>query len=406
MAQLTTQAGSDKHLSPLPEVLFHGLIAVSATAWLSLLFTLALCGFLTHRLVVFARQYGVFCPQNQFVVLIYNLVLADIQQSVAFAVNTHWLYKNAIDAPSIACFIQGWFMSTGDLASGVFILAIAVHTFWTVVYNYRMRGLHFGLFILACWLIIIAMAVIGVALHQDDLYTRAGAWCWISSNYDKERLYLHYLWIFMIEFSTIIIYAVLFVILRRRVKPIPGAHLANKSMSSRAEKAAYYMVIYPMAYVLLTLPLAAGRMSSMTGREPTLGYYCFAGGMIASCGWVDVVLYAYTRRMLLFHTKPEITPPTSNFSRSATTIAASQVSNSAVSLGSESAVSIGESENSMEMIDFLATSNMPDGKPAETTAFSGPGGLYRSKLCTIKTPKYVYGFKFTRTPVQKDFSNV
>ncbi|KAI9709425.1 MAG: hypothetical protein M1812_007702 [Candelaria pacifica] len=405
MATLSTQSGSEKYLSPLPEVLYHGLIAVSITAWLSLVFTISLFGFLTYRLVVFAREHGVFCAQNQFIILIYNLVLADIQQSAAFAINTHWLHLNAINAPSAACFVQGWFMSTGDLASGVFILAIAVHTFWTVVYNYRMRGSHFGLCILACWVVVIAMALIGVGLHQNDLYTRAGAWCWISSEYDKERLYLHYLWIFMIEFSTVIIYAVIFYILRLRTKPNPILRASNRTMSSRAEKAAYCMVIYPLAYVFLTLPLAAGRMASMTGREPSLAYYCFAGGMIASCGWVDVILYAYTRRTLLFHTKPTNASTTSLVPNSATKGNASKLSSQTTSLASESVVSVGDCENGLCMMDFLAESSSKNPNIDTATALS-INEAYRSKICTIKTPKYVYGFKFTRTPVRKDFSAV
>jgi hypothetical protein len=59
------------------------------------------------------------------------------------------------------------------------------------------------------------------------------------------------------------------------------------------------MIVYPIAYILLTLPLAAGRVASMTGRSPPLMYYCVAGAMMASCGFVDVALYMYTRKALV-----------------------------------------------------------------------------------------------------------
>ncbi|OAF61005.1 hypothetical protein VC83_02618 [Pseudogymnoascus destructans] len=36
------------------------------------------------------------------------------------------------------CFAQEWFVSTGDLASSVFICTIAVHTFFAVVKDYRL----------------------------------------------------------------------------------------------------------------------------------------------------------------------------------------------------------------------------------------------------------------------------
>ncbi|EHL00660.1 hypothetical protein M7I_3404 [Glarea lozoyensis 74030] len=63
-------------------------------------------------------------------------------------------------------------------------------------------------------------------------------------------------------------------------------------------RTARYMIVYPIAYIILTLPLAAGRVASMTGRKPPLMFFCVAGAMMASCGFVDVALYIYTRKAL------------------------------------------------------------------------------------------------------------
>lgn len=60
-----------------------------------------------------------------------------------------------------------------------------------------------------------------------------------------------------------------------------------------------YMIIYPIAYVVLSLPLAAGRMASTRGETPGVTYFCLAGAMMASSGLVDAVLYTATRRALL-----------------------------------------------------------------------------------------------------------
>lgn len=64
------------------------------------------------------------------------------------------------------------------------------------------------------------------------------------------------------------------------------------------------MIIYPTIYVLCTLPLAAGRMASMNGHTIPYWYYCLAGAAITSCGWLDVLLYAFTRRALVFSDIP------------------------------------------------------------------------------------------------------
>ena len=64
-------------------------------------------------------------------------------------------------------------------------------------------------------------------------------------------------------------------------------------------RTARYMIVYPFAYVILTLPLAAGRVASMAGRKPPLMFFCVAGIMMASCGFIDVALYIYTRKALV-----------------------------------------------------------------------------------------------------------
>jgi hypothetical protein len=59
------------------------------------------------------------------------------------------------------------------------------------------------------------------------------------------------------------------------------------------------MIAYPLVYVALTLPLAAGRVSAMLGNSPSVTYYCVSGAMMASCGVIDVLLYISTRKALL-----------------------------------------------------------------------------------------------------------
>jgi hypothetical protein len=67
----------------------------------------------------------------------------------------------------------------------------------------------------------------------------------------------------------------------------------------RILRTARIMVIYPFAYVSLTLPLAAARVATMAGKEPPLGFFPVAGSLMASCGFVDVILYLWTRKALL-----------------------------------------------------------------------------------------------------------
>lgn len=59
------------------------------------------------------------------------------------------------------------------------------------------------------------------------------------------------------------------------------------------------MLVYPIAYTCLTLPLASYRMASQSGNEPSQSILIFAGSFMASCGWVDVLIYLATRRTIL-----------------------------------------------------------------------------------------------------------
>lgn len=78
-----------------------------------------------------------------------------------------------------------------------------------------------------------------------------------------------------------------------------GVHDPFAVSRNRIMRTAGYMVVYPLAYVALTLPLAAGRVSAMAHKTPPLMFYCVAGGLMAACGVVDVALYVYTRKSLV-----------------------------------------------------------------------------------------------------------
>jgi hypothetical protein len=106
-------------------------------------------------------------------------------------------------------------------------------------------------------------------------------------------LWLHYLWIFIVEFGTIAIYGHVFIHLRGRIRSIV---INDTTKLSRATK---FMVLYPAVYVILTLPIAVGRMVAMTGTAMPDVFFCIAGSLLTSCGWIDALLYALTRRILV-----------------------------------------------------------------------------------------------------------
>lgn len=72
---------------------------------------------------------------------------------------------------------------------------------------------------------------------------------------------------------------------------------------SRLNRVVVYMVIYPLVYLVLSLPLAAGRMSTARHAVASKAYFAVAGSLMALSGLVDVAVYTLTRRHLLLDTE-------------------------------------------------------------------------------------------------------
>ena len=60
-------------------------------------------------------------------------------------------------------------------------------------------------------------------------------------------------------------------------------------------------LLYPVIYVVCTAPLALGRVATMAKADVPISYFCIAGALIGSNGWLDVLLWGLTRRNLLFN---------------------------------------------------------------------------------------------------------
>ncbi|GAM87164.1 hypothetical protein ANO11243_051850 [Dothideomycetidae sp. 11243] len=289
---------SKKTLSPLPDDLHRGLTAVAVLGLLSFVSAVGLFLHLCYRLVTHRRSK---LHRNQFFLLLFNLLIADIEQSVAFWLNIQWLRLDGVHVGTVSCWTQGFFVSVGDLSSGVFTLFIAVHTFVDIVFDRRMPYKAFLAVVAACHAFVFMCAFIAIGMHPHDIYVRAGAWCWINSSYQSERLWLHYFWILIAEFGTVLMYGALFFILQRRLR---SNYYADPGSAERAKAAARSIIPYPIVYVVCTLPLASARISSMVHNTPTYAVLTFAGAMITSNGWLDVLLYSFTRRTLIFGNQP------------------------------------------------------------------------------------------------------
>jgi hypothetical protein len=118
---------------------------------------------------------------NQFLVLIYNLLLADIHQAASFLLNAVWVARDGIQVRTTTCWAQGWLVQTGDVAGSLFIAAIAVHTYLAVVWNYTPPQLAVYAAVVFLWgfnylLIILGIGITGNGREVGGFFVRASAW--------------------------------------------------------------------------------------------------------------------------------------------------------------------------------------------------------------------------------------
>lgn len=91
-------------LDPIPSALHNGLIPVGILAALSVATTLTLISFIGYRLITWKMHHSSLQGYNQYVLLVLNLLIADLQQSASFLFSFHWIRVGGILAPSAPCF--------------------------------------------------------------------------------------------------------------------------------------------------------------------------------------------------------------------------------------------------------------------------------------------------------------
>jgi hypothetical protein len=182
-------------LKNIPAHIHPWLRSVVALGFLSFVASVTLLSLLAYRLI----QWHIKSKRtNQFVILIFNLLWADIQQSLAFLLNVEWLRLDSVAIENPICFAQGWLVSTGDLASGVWCFLIGLHTFASVILNYRLSPRCFFLTIVAMWIFIYGVSAVPVGMYGKKSYVRSGVWCWVQHDLKDLRLWTHYVWIFIL----------------------------------------------------------------------------------------------------------------------------------------------------------------------------------------------------------------
>ncbi|KAK7983407.1 hypothetical protein PG989_010809 [Apiospora arundinis] len=277
---------------------------------------------------------------NPFLLLIYNLLLADMIQATSFLLSVSWLRYDATYSGSVTCWMQGWLSMTGKLSASACLVFASGLTYLTVVRGYRASPRALYAAIAGVWLFTYVLAGAGVAITHNGRegggwFAWSNGWCWVNSNYRDERFWLGYFWIFLSVGLTILIYGAIFAAMLRR-KKLSWRHMPDPDSSSLSSSSPInqrndreqqrdphnnnnlqrfpsntsgsiairhatpprpsghhpVFLVYPFIYLVVTGPLATGRMMTMAGYGVSMTFYLFAGALSAAHGFLNVVLWS------------------------------------------------------------------------------------------------------------------
>ncbi|WAR55466.1 hypothetical protein PtB15_6B207 [Puccinia triticina] len=212
--------------------------------------------------------------------------------------------------------------------SGLKNLMIAIQTFVILTFSWHLPNWITWASLALIWIPVFVLGlaaptIMGNWSGPDPFYTWSGDWCWISAQFSPLRLFLHYLWIFISAFASIALYGHLFLRLQIHFRhskahhglkfiggkrkngtvhtdltegpviPLQGDHLRKK-----LERKARAMLMYPIAFIFMILPLSAYRLASLAGHDWGITAATVCGSMYCLSGFIDVLLFGTTRSIL------------------------------------------------------------------------------------------------------------
>jgi len=160
--------------------------------------------------------------------------------------------------------------------------------------------------------IIVLLVCLGPAALDSKIrgpfYGISGYWCWITDEYKSERITMDYMIMFLSAILSFILYTLVFLRMRGNIV-VNGLHIRFRLAKSESRRGKLYaqsyalkiarqMLLYPVAYTIVILPIAAARFCEWSGRDVPFTVTIFSDVVFLLSGVVNVLLFCATRRIL------------------------------------------------------------------------------------------------------------
>ena len=113
-------------------------------------------------------------------------------------------------------------------------------------------------------------------------------------------LWLHCIWVFGSQALTVVTYAHMFYSLRKHVKNTETLLATAPRTEKDTHQALWNLIVFPVVYIIMTLPLCIAMMMFVTGQYVSIGFEVAAGIMVDLTGTTDCILYPLTRKQLFW----------------------------------------------------------------------------------------------------------
>lgn len=229
-----------------------------------------------------------------------SLLLMDLLQATGSLMNARWIAYGGVTAGDY-CTVQAIIKTASDVGTAFWTFAIALHTFFLLFLKIKPSTVVLWGTLVSGWSAIIAILLVGPTTRhlekRGPFYTVSGYWCWISPNFPRSRVVLDYMLMFITAFLCFVLYSLLFLRLRGNIeldgyrwkfRRVSKAWGGIAKASDQTMLIAKQMLLYPIAYTVLVVPMAACRFAR--GNIP-FEATIFSAAIFLLSGLVNVSLF-------------------------------------------------------------------------------------------------------------------
>jgi len=283
-----------------------GVFILAEISAISALSVTILLGYIAYSTVIIRqgakRRWRLESPVHLFLL---NQLVCDLIQALGGLMNIKWVVDGSVHHGAF-CVTQGLIKQLADVGTALSAANVAIYTFSALIFRLR-RDTNISravLIVAGIWIAIILNVAINVGVNgASRFYGPTGPWCWITSEFSVQRTVADFLWMWIAAFSSLLAYVVLFLVLRGyitvngwRVRWTSGQEYP---IIPQSHTLAYKMLAYPIIYILTVLPLAAARYNDFAEGDTPFGVVVLADGFYLLSGFLNVLLYRFTRPYLL-----------------------------------------------------------------------------------------------------------